>query len=172
MSLLIHLPEGQEFSEIYVLGSDQSFEGIPFNIRAETPYSVNLVIGNALGHSSYYTCYIKIANDTAAMPNTNLGSPSNEPALYEYELFVKDGETLQLPLTFQFDNLAFSDKTCWLYGIRINDVDISIDKSSAWSPTTEGFYYSLIAELWIFNSTLGVSQFNNRFISVPLNMAQ
>ncbi len=172
MSLLIHLPEGQEFSEIYVLGSDQSFEGIPFNIRAETSYSVNLGIGNNLGHSSYYTCYIKIANDTAAMPNTNIGRPSREPALYEYELFVKDGETLQLPLTFQINNLTFSDKTCWLYGVRINDVDISIDKSSAWSPTTEGFYYSLIAELWIFNSTLGVSQFNNRFISIPLNMIQ
>jgi len=106
------------------------------------------------------------------MPNTNLGIPSKEPALYEYELFVKDGETLQLPLTFQVDNLAFSDKICWLYGVRINDVDISINKSSAWSPTNDGFYYSLIAELWIFNSTLGVSQFNNRFISVPLNVTQ
>jgi len=56
--------------------------------------------------------------------------------------------------------------------ITINGIDLSVNQTSAWNSDKAGYYYDLFVELWIFNSTLGLSQYHNRFVNLELNMTQ
>jgi hypothetical protein len=169
---LVKPPAGQEFSEVYILGSNQTFDNIPFNIKADVNYSVYLGIANQMGSSCYYTALVKMANDSNSLPNATLETPSTLPALYEFNTFLSNGGTWETPLTFQVNGLTFTDGTSQLSGVTINGVEFPVNQTSAWDSTNSGYYYYLFVELWLFNSTLGTSQYNSRFVSLVLNMTE
>jgi len=170
--LLLKPPAGQEFTELYILGPNHTFDYIPFNIKANVTYLVYLGIGNNVGSPCYYTCFVKIGNETQFLPNATLGTASPLPALYEYKSFVGKGGTWEAPLTFQVNNLAFTNGECQLSGMTINGVDYPVSIASAWNSNATGFFYNLFVELWIYNSTLGTIQYNNRYVSLFLNMTE
>jgi len=172
ISLLVKPPAGQEFSELYILGPNHTLENIPFNIKADVTYSVYLGVVNHMGSSCYYTSFVKIANETELLPNATLGAPSPLPARYEYKSFISDGATWEAPLTFRVNELTFNDGTSQLSNITINGIELSVNQTSAWNSDKAGYYYNLFVELWIFNSTLGISQYHNRFVDLFLNMTQ
>lgn len=172
IGLLVKAPASQEFSELYILGPSHTFDNLPFNVKADVNYSVYSGVVNHLGSSCYYTSFVKIANDAASLPNATLGTPSNLPALYEYNSFVSDGGTWEAPLTFRVNELTFIDGTSQLSNITINGVEFPVNLTSAWDSANAGYYYNLFVELWIFNSTLGISQYHDRFVSLVLNMTQ
>jgi hypothetical protein len=172
ISLLVKPPAGQEFSELYILGSNHTFENIPFNIKADVTYSVYLGVVNHLGSSCYYTCFVKMGNETELLPNATLGAPSSLSARYEYKSFISDGATWEAPLTFRVNELTFTDETSQLYSITINGLEFPVNQTSAWDSDKTGYYYNFFVELWIFNSTLGISQYHNRYVSLVLNMTQ
>ncbi|MGD0643871.1 MAG: DUF1616 domain-containing protein [Candidatus Bathyarchaeia archaeon] len=170
LSLLVKPPANQEFTELYILGPNHTFANIPFKINADVPYSVYLGIVNQMGSSCYYTCFVKIGNQTEPLPDATLGTPSTLPALYESNSFLSDGGTWEIPLTFQVNQLTFIDGTSQLSSITINGIEFPINQTSALSSDKTGYYYNLFVELWIYNSTLGISQYNNRFVNLILNM--
>lgn len=172
ISLLVKAPAGQEFSELYILGSNQTFANLPFNIEADVNYSVYLGVVNHLGSSCYYTCLVKMANKSVSLPNATLEAPSSLPALYEFNSLLSDGGTWEVPLTFQVNALTFLDGTSTLNSITFNGVEFVVNRTSAWDSANAGYYYYLFVELWVFNSTLGTSQYNDRFVSLVLNMTQ
>jgi hypothetical protein len=134
-------------------------------------YSVYLGVVNHMGASFYYTSFVKITNQTESLPNAILGTPSKLPALYEFKSFISDEGIWEVPLTFRVNELAFIDGTSRLSSITINGIDLSVDQTSEWNSEKTGYYY-LFVELWIYNSSLGFSQFHNRFVSLLLNMTQ
>src|SRR5665647_725948 len=172
IGLLIRTPSGQPFSELYILGPNQTLENIPFNIKAGVTYSVYLGVVNQMGSSCYYTSLVKLGNDTQSLPNPVLGTPSSLPVLYEYNSFISDGATWEAPLTFQVNQLTFHNNVSQLSGIVINGIEFPIKQTSIWNSTKTGFYYNLFVELMIFNTTSGTSQYHNRFVSLVLNMTQ
>lgn len=167
---LIVLPAGQQFSELYILGSNHTLDNIPFNVVSGVRYLVYLGVGNEFSHSQYYKLYVKVGGQNDSMPNLAFGKPSTLLPLYEYNLFLRGGEKWQAPLTFEVQNIKFINGVSSIDKMIFNEVDYSIDKSSSWNTNKTGFYYSLIFELWIYNSTLGVSQYHNRFVSLAINM--
>jgi len=122
--------------------------------------------------SSYYASFVKITNQTESLPNANLGTPSQLPALYEFKSFISDGGIWEVPLTFRVNELAFVDGTSRISSITINGIELSVNQTSEWNSDKTGYYYNLFVELWIYNSSLGISQFHNRFVSLLLNMTQ
>ncbi|MCK4474460.1 DUF1616 domain-containing protein, partial [Candidatus Bathyarchaeota archaeon] len=52
-SLVWHLPGGEKFSELWVLGPGHMAEDYPFNVRANESYSVYVGVGNHMGSSAY-----------------------------------------------------------------------------------------------------------------------
>jgi len=172
IALLVKTPASQDFTELYILGPNHTFENIPFNIKANVTYLVYLGVGNSMGSSCYYTCFVKMGNETASLPNATLGIGSSLPALYEYDLFLSDGGTWETPLTFQVNELAFADGISQISGLTINGLEYSVNLTSVWNSANTGYYYNLFVELWLYNSTLGISKYNNRFVSIFLNMTQ
>ncbi|HVP16097.1 MAG TPA: DUF1616 domain-containing protein [candidate division Zixibacteria bacterium] len=57
LSLVLHLPGGEVFSELWVLGPAQMAEDYPFNVGANVSYSVYVGVGNHVGSSTYYAVY-------------------------------------------------------------------------------------------------------------------
>jgi uncharacterized membrane protein len=172
INLLVKPPASEAFSELYVLGSSHNFDNLPFNVKADVNYSAYLGVVNQMGFSCYYTSFLKIANDATSLPNATLGTPSKLPNLYEYNSFVNDGGTWEVPLTFRVNELTFTDGASQLSNITINGVKFPVNLTSAWDSAKTGYYYYLFVELWIFNSTLGISQYHDRFVSLVLNMTQ
>lgn len=172
IGLLVKPPASQEFSELYILGPNHTFDKIPFNIKANVTYSVYLGVINHMGSYCYYTSFVKLANETQSLPNATLGTPSTLPALYEYKSFISDGATWEAPLTFQVNQLIFHDNASQLAGIIINGIEFPVKQTSVWNADKTGYYYNLFVELWIFNSISETSQYHNRFVSLFLNMTR
>jgi uncharacterized membrane protein len=172
INIIVKLPANQEFSELYLLGPNHTFDNVPFNIAVGVENLVYIGVGNELGYSTYYTCLVKIGNQTDPFPNKEFGTPSTLTTLFEYKLFIKNGATWEAPLTFRVNKLAFVNTVSQLSGIAINGIEVPINEKSAWDVNKTGFYYNLVVELWIYNSSTGISQFHNRFVSIGLNMTQ
>jgi len=172
ISLLIKAPKSQEFSEIYILGLNQNFDNLPFNIVAGVNYTVYLGVNNQMGSTCYYTALLKIANESGSLPNATLEAPSTLPTLYEFNTFLSNGGTWETPLTFQVNELSFNGVASELSDVTINGVQYPINLTSTWDSANFGYYYYLFVELWLYNSAIGISQYNNRFVSLVLNMTQ
>jgi hypothetical protein len=172
IGLVVKPPAGEAFSELYILGPNHTFDDIPFNVKAGVTYSLYLGVGNHMGSPSYYTCYVKLRNETEPLPNTTLGKPSSLVALYEFKCFIKDDEYWETPLTFKINDLVFANGVSYLSGITINGQDIQVYKASAWNTTKSGYYYGLFVELWAFNPISDGSEFHNRLVHLSLNMTQ
>ncbi|MCW4003146.1 MAG: DUF1616 domain-containing protein [Candidatus Bathyarchaeota archaeon] len=172
IGLVVKPPEGEVFSELYILGSNHMFDDIPFNVKAGVTYSIYLGVGNHMGSSCYYTCFVKLRNETEPLPNTKSGTPSSLPVLYEFKSFIKNDEYWESPLTFKVNHLVFANGVSYLSGITINEQDFQVSTISAWNTNKTGYYYSLFVELWIYNSTSNASQFHNRYVNLILNMTQ
>lgn len=172
ISLFVKGPAGQEFSELYILGPNHTLNNLPFNIVANFNYSVYLGVVNQMGSSCYYTAIVKIANTSNYLPNATLDTPSTLPSLFEFNTFLSNGETWETPLIFQVNQLTFTNGASQLSSITINGVTFPFNQTSRWNSSNSGYYYYLFVELWLFNPTLGTSQYNNRFVSLVLNMTQ
>lgn len=170
LGLVLHLPGGEKFSALWVLGPRHMAEDYPFNVTAGVNYLVYVGVGNHMGSSTYYVVYVKFRNETEPLPNMTTGAPSVLAPLYEYRVFLEDNSSSEFPLTFSFSNVSFSGNQSTVGSVTINGVQSSIDESVSWDAVNSGYYYELFMELWIYNVTAQVFQYHNRFVGRWLNM--
>jgi hypothetical protein len=172
ISAAIHLPDEEQFSELYLLGPEQMAQNYPSNILIGQNYSVYVNVANHLGSSAYYVLYVKLANATDQPPNTNIGIPSSLQPLYEYRLSIKDKTLWQQLFNFTITTATISQTTSKINTLQINDATLNADKSCAWNSNSTKFSYTLIFELWLYNDRTGSVEFNNRYISLQLNLTR
>jgi hypothetical protein len=116
---------------------------------------------------------VKFRNETQSAP-TSFGTltPSSLPSLFNITAFVADETTWEMPLTFSFSygfNQTLSEVE--FYNLTLNDVALNLHgESSAYNATENTFYGDLVFELWLFNSTTSVFQYNDRYVDLKLNM--
>jgi hypothetical protein len=168
--LLVRLPSGERFSELYVLGPTHMMDGYPFNVSAGGVYSVFLGVGNQMGESEYYRVVVKFRNASEPLPNATEGVASSLPELYAYNVFLSDGQVWEGALSFSFSDVAFGQNVSSVGRMRVNDAWVNVDKSAVWDDASKGFYYQLFFELWIYNATVSGFQFHNRWVGLWLNM--
>jgi hypothetical protein len=145
-------------------------ENIPFTVTENVAYTVYLGVGNHIGSSTYYTCYVKLRNTSDPLPNSKLGTPSQLPALYEFKTFLKDGQIWEKPLTFKVNSVSFSSNEFLLQSITINDEQFAVNKPAAWNAESFGYYYDLLIELWAYNASMDAVQYHSRFVQLYLNV--
>jgi len=170
LTALIKPQLSQQFSQLYILGPNQTLDNIPFNIIKGVRYLLYIGVGNELGFSNFYSVHVKIAGQNESLPNRSLGLSSPLPELYKSNIFLQNKAVWQAPFTFQVNDLWFTNEKCTMNSINLNGVDYSVSKTSSWDSEKQGYFFNLIIELWIYNSTLGYSQYHNRSISLRLNM--
>jgi len=169
LGFVLPFPSGEKFSELWVLGPGHMAEDYPFNVKVNEAYKVFVGVGNNIGSSSYYMVYVKFRNQTEPMPNSTAGTPSSLPALYEYRVFIQDGETWEAPLAFSFRQVSFFENRSLVEALTINDVTFGVDKLASWNLNGTGYYFQLFFELWIYNTESNAFQFHNRAVWLWLN---
>jgi len=162
--------EGERFSELWVLGPGHMAEDYPFSVRADLSYLVYVGVGNHMGSSMYYDIVVKFRNQSEPLPNATAGTPSPLPALYEYRVFLEDGESWEAPVTFSFSGVSFFDNRSFVEVFKVNEVAFGVDKVALWNAESNGYYYQIFIELWIYNAEYDMFRFHNRFVGLWLNM--
>jgi uncharacterized membrane protein len=170
LSLIINLPEGEEFSDLYVLGPGHMLTGYPFNVSSGVDYLVYVGVGNHLGRAAYYNVTVKFRNQTDPLPNSTSATPSSLSPLYTYRLFIDDNGTIEVPLTFSFVNVSYSGSQSTVGTLVINSVSFSVNKPAVWDSANNGTYYQIFMELGLYDARSDTLSYNNRFVSLWLNM--
>jgi hypothetical protein len=169
---VIHLPGGEQFSELYLLNSNGMAENYPYNIVVGQNYSVIVGVGNDLGSSAYYVLYVKFGNQTDQLPDSTSATSSPLAPLYEYRFFVQDGGTWESPLTFSVTDAYVLGNQSMVKTLTVNGLAFGVDKPAAWDVNSTAFSYQIFLELWIYDAQNNSIQFNNRFVSLQLNLTQ
>jgi hypothetical protein len=145
--------------------------GYPFNVSEGESYSIYVDVKNHMGMSAYYDVQVKFRNQTDEMPNETAGLPSPLSSLYEYRLFLQDGQSWEKPLTFSFSRVSAGQNASVIGDLTVNGATIGVDKPAEWDSINKGFFYELFMELWIYNVTVDAFQYHNRFVWTWLNMS-
>ena len=165
-----HLPGGAQFSELYLLGPNNTAENYPFNIAVGQNYSVYVGVGNQLGSSAYYVLYVKLGNETDPLPNNTLGTPSSLQPLYEYKFSIQNGMNWESPLNFSVSNASISGNDSQINTLQLNGVAFNVDKPAMWDSNSTTFKYQLLFELWLYNRQSDAILYNDRFVDLQLNL--
>lgn len=170
ISIFVHLPAGEQFSELYVLNSDHTAGNYPFSLAEGQSSTVYVGVTNNMGSSEYYVLFVKFRNETDLLPNSTLGAPSPLGPLYEYRVFVQDNQTWENPLTFSVSGTSASATQSSIKTLTINNVAFDVNKLANWNVNATGFYYQLFLELWRYNPQSNSVQYDNRFVGLYLNL--
>ncbi len=169
----IHIPSvpgGAKFSELFLLGSNQTAENYPYNIAIDQNYSVYVGVGNQLGYSAYYVLNVKLGNETDQMPNDTLATPSSLQPLYSYRFSIQNSMYWKNLLTFSFSNASISGNNSQLNSLLLNGVTFYVDKPALWDSNNTSFTYRLLFELWIYSTQSNQIEYNNRYVALQLNL--
>lgn len=171
LGTLLHFPEYERFSELWILGQGHMAGDYPFNIRVGERYTVYVGVSNHLGHSAYYLLHVKLRNQTEPLPNVTVGMPSPLSPLFTYSVFVENGEIWEHPLIFSFNDISFGADRCFVSNLNINGVTFTVDKFALWDSENNGYFYQLLVELWLYDVSSKTFHFHNRFVGLWLKIA-
>jgi len=163
-------PHGEHFSELWLLADDYLIEGYPFNITVNAQNKVYLGVKNHLGSLAYYLIYVKFRNQSESLPNATGGTPSPLAPLFEYKFFLAENEEWERLMTFSVQGISNVENYCNVETIEINNRVFTAGKGATWDMMSNGFFYQLFFELWLYNVTSQQFQYHNRFVGIWLNM--
>ncbi len=165
-------PQPSGLTEFSVLGSYQNAT-YPFNVTAGQNYSLYLNINNHLGSCAYYLVEVKFRNETQPAPDSFTQSPSALPSLGNISVCLANNQALELPVTVSLYYRLDLNNTAQLnmQNITVNGFSLNLSPTTiAWDPQKAGYYGNLFFELWLFNDTTNAFQYNQRYVSLWLNM--
>jgi len=168
---LVSLPEGERFSELWLLGTDHLIENGVLNVSLNKPDTVHLGVCNQMGGTEYYLVSVKLLNQFQTSQGMNNGMPSSLEPIFEYRFFLRNNQTWEKPFIFSFDRISFEGDTLRVSKMTINGNDVFVEQVAVRDEVDGGFYYQLLFELWIYNSTVSDFQFHDRYVWFWVNMA-
>jgi uncharacterized membrane protein len=162
---IVPIPEGESFTELWILGPDHKPEGYPFNVTINNLQGpIYLGVRNRLGYPAYYLVYLKIRNQTQLPANRTTASPL-EP-VYESRFFLSNSgeweKSVVFSLSGQPDNIS---------NVSVNGLYSPLSFTSAWNSSRAGLYYQLFFELWIYDSPENSFQYHERSVGLWLNVS-
>ena len=169
LTMVISLPGGERFSELWILGPEHLAENYPFNIVEGRVYNISLGVANHMGKTEYYVVYVKVRNQTEPLPNSVNGTPSPLNPVFEYRVFLGDSEVWEKEISFSLKEFTFENGSCRVSKLFLGGNSIEIDKVAFWDAENRGFYFQIFFELWIYDSKVMGFQYHNRFVGLWLN---
>jgi hypothetical protein len=172
LAAVVTFPEGDKFSELWILGPNHMLEGYPFNIAVGKSYKVYLGVSNQMGDLGYYRVDVKFRNQSEPMPDSVAGLPSPLEPIFEYNVFLRNNATWEREFSFSFEGVSFEGNVSRVSKVLVGSYAVDVNKVAVWNETDNGFYYELFFELWIYNATVPGFQFHNRWVGFWLNMSR
>ena len=169
---LLVLPQGEPFTELYLLGPGHMAEGFPYNVSSGQRYDMFLGVSNHLGHAAYYSVQVKFRNFTQSAPSSTSRTPSSMPALYNVYAFVADNETWELPIKYGFDYSYDSGLSRVSFSrLWFNGEELGLGGyHSSWDVNRTRFFGDLMFELWVYDDAVSGFQYHERYVDLKFNM--
>lgn len=162
--------KGARFSELWVLNEERKMEGYPFNVVANTTYKVRVGVSNHIGTSAHYLIYVKFKNQSATLPNATSAEPSPTPPLMEYRFFLEENGNWETLAAFGFPTVSRFGNYCRVESVEIDGRIFIVEQNSMWDSLSNGFFYQMFFELWLYNMASKRFEYNNRFVGFWMNM--
>ena len=173
LSLIVPFSANQErFSELWVLGPTRMVAEYPFNMTVGEAQQIFVGGSNHEGHSAHYVVYVRLRNPMQAAPNSTAATPSPLAPLYAFRTVVAEGAGWEVPVTFSVVEASRVGDLLTVERMSINDAVFAVDCSSLWDSDGLGFFYQLFFELWMYDGASLRVRYQNRFVSVWLNMTE
>jgi hypothetical protein len=166
----VSLPEGERYSELYLLGPTHMMEDYPFNISAGALYPIYLGVVNHMGGLEYYAIHVKFRNHSESSPDSLLGTASDLASIFEYRFFLGNNQTWEKEVVFSLNGVSFSGNVSRVSKVSVDGYSMDVEKTALWDEEEGGFYFQIFFELWIYNSTISDFQFHQRFVGLWLNI--
>jgi hypothetical protein len=143
------------FFQLYALGSTGTATNYyPNNSTALLPGESlrwNLRVVNDMGSLQYVSIRVKLGNQTISPPNDTLGTPSPSPLIAEFNQFIPNNGTWQIPFVWQVANYTTnSDGHIAIHAITINNETYGI-QDSVTCQSMSSCNLRMIFELWTWN---------------------
>ncbi|MEM4713774.1 MAG: DUF1616 domain-containing protein, partial [Candidatus Bathyarchaeia archaeon] len=107
LAMVVRLPTGEPFSEFWILGSGHMAEDYPFNVAEGRSYKFYLGVANRMGSLQYYRIYVKLRSQIEPLPGSFNGTPSVLNPLFEWRVFLRDGEVWEKEMSLAVVNVSF-----------------------------------------------------------------
>ena len=172
LAMVLKLPGGDKFSELWVLGPGLMVKDYPFIVSANKVYKICLGVANHMGDLEYYLVYLKFGNQTEALPNLLNGNPSGLEPSFEYNIFLSENQNRAMDINFSFPEISFEGNVCKIIDIMIDNREFSAKKSISWDEEYNGYFFQIFFELWRYNVTAENFQYDNRFVCLWLNITK
>lgn len=159
-------------TELSILGSYDNAT-YPVNVTSGQSYQLHITVDNHLGSLAYYVIEVKFRNQTQSAPDSFAKSDSNLPSLGDFTFCLADGQSLELPVTvaLNYDPDLYVANQLDMQNVKVNGFQLSTGQTTIAYDTQRGGYYgNLFFELWLFNDTTNSFQYNQRYVSLWLNM--
>jgi hypothetical protein len=165
-------PQKDPLTEFFVLGPFHNAT-YPFNITASQNYHLFFDVDNHLGAITYYQIQVKFRNELESAPDSFNHTNSDQPSLGAISLFAANNETVELPVdvSFQYNIDASNSGQVDVQSVTVNGATLSTNGEFVpYDSARGGFFGNIVFELWIYNGTANDFQYNQRYVSLWLQM--
>jgi hypothetical protein len=90
--------------------------------------------------------------------------------LHEYRIILAHDETWERHIEFSFSNVTVDEELMHVGGISINGSILPVSCFTDWDPEDRGYYYQLLMDLWVLNTTSAEFESHNRSVWIWLNI--
>jgi uncharacterized membrane protein len=165
-------PQMTSLTELSLFGPYQNAT-YPYNVTVGQNYPLYINVANHLGTTAYYLIEVKFRNQTQSAPDSFNHTSSNLQSLGNIAFCVANNQALQLPVnvSFRYQLDGYTENRLDMQDVIVNGFPLSVSSTNiAWDPQNLGYFGNLIFELWIFNDTNNAFQYNQRYVSLWLNL--
>jgi len=147
------------FFEFYILGANGSAQDYyPNNssfIQTDQPITWYLAVNNRMGSMQFIDIRVRLANQSLTAPNDTTLTPSSAPVVADFEQFILNNQTWEIPFIWQIRNFTTTTQgSSRILQLQIGNVTYSFQNA----PTcVTSCSFRFIFELWTWN--LESSQF-------------
>ncbi|MCW4000953.1 MAG: DUF1616 domain-containing protein [Candidatus Bathyarchaeota archaeon] len=160
-----------QLTEIWLLGPKHDTL-YPTNVTSDQHIQLYVVVANHLGSSAQYQTEIKFRAYTQSAPNSFNQTPSDQPALERKTFSLANNVTQEIPIDVSFNYTVSENPTrkLLLHSITINGHETTLDQTIPYDASQGGFFGNLFIELYLYNTTSETYVYNQRYVSLRLNM--
>jgi len=118
----------------------------------------------------YYKILVKLRNQTDPVPVETPVTPSNLPALHEYDFVLEDEAIWERIVSFSFNYVYTSNTSCLVSSVMVDRYTFVVDKPTLKANNNDGFNYQLFFELWRFDRSVSTFSFTSSYVGIQLKM--
>jgi len=148
-----------QFFQLYALGTNHLatdyFPNSDPNIRLGEVVPWFIGVANQMGNVQLAVIRVKLGNQTISPPNQSEAVPSPAPTITEFERFIQNNETWEIPFIWQISNATTINGSTEIVELRIGNQTFQENGLLA----QNGYNYRFIIELWTWNEDSASLQF-------------